>query len=133
VTPAAQALLRPRTPTPQPPALPVQLQGELLQPAELRVSGAGKVTVRLVLAQPDELPPICADYRPGGSPESSYVVWRQLVRDYTRGRMVTVHGSGLRLRTVNGRRALMLDHTDGVSLLQPPFDPRAAAAGEPTA
>lgn len=124
----AATLIRPR-PVAQPQALPVRLQGELLQAAELRTSADGtRITVQLLLAQPGGLPPVCACYQPRAD-AASIIHWKQAVRDYVRGRQVQVDGLGLRTRTVDGQRVVMLDHTTAVRLLQPPFDARAAAAG----
>jgi hypothetical protein len=132
-TPAATATQRRPGPPPLPgaQALSVTLLGELLKPAELRVSSDGSRTViRLLLAQPGgQLPPVCAEYVPAGG-SAAYVVWRQLVRLYASGTLVRIDGHGLRPRTLHGRRVLALEHTDSVRPLQPAFDARAAAAGQ---
>ena len=115
---------------PQAPAACITVLGALLQPAELRVGAGGTHTVvRLIVAQAGELPPLCAHYYPAGG-ASAYVVWRQLVHDYGRGKLVSIKGRGLRLRTLHGRRVLALDSTESVRLMEPPFDARRAAAGD---
>jgi hypothetical protein len=109
----------------------VTVLGMLLQAAQLRISGdATHTTVRLLLAQPDGLPALAATYVPPGSGMAPYIAWRQMVHGYARGAMVQVTGRGLRSRTLDGQRVLALDLTDSVQLLQPPFDARAAAAGD---
>jgi hypothetical protein len=112
------------------PAAQVTIEGALLQPAQLRITGTGlHTTVQLLVAQPGKLPPVCVLLRPAGG-MAAYIAWRQQVHSYARGVLVRVQGHGLRAGNVNGNRALVLEHASHVALLQAPFDARAAAAGD---
>jgi hypothetical protein len=114
---------------PDAPQAQVSIEGALLQPAELLITGTGlHTTVRLLVAQPGNLPPVCALLRPPGG-MAAYIAWKQLVHHYARGVLVRVQGHGLRAGNVKGHRALVLEHASQVQLLRAPFDARAAAAG----